>query len=68
MDALPFGWTVQRGDQGGDGAGLLTGGDADTSTSTHVHDLFHEDAQVRCACPHSSKGVMEVRTWYGERD
>lgn len=33
-------------DQEGDGAGLLKGGVADTNTNAHVHDLFHEDAQV----------------------
>lgn len=28
-------------------AELLKGQVADTNTNTHVHDLFHEDAQVR---------------------
>lgn len=47
MDTLPVGWTVQTCDQQVDGAELMKGG-ADTNTNTHVHDLFHEDAQVRC--------------------
>nr|XP_046260924.1 solute carrier family 12 member 8 isoform X2 [Scatophagus argus] len=41
METLPVGWTVHTCDQEGDGAGLLKGAD----TNTHVHDLFHEDAQ-----------------------
>ncbi|XP_051259909.1 solute carrier family 12 member 8 isoform X2 [Dicentrarchus labrax] len=45
METLPIGWTVHTCDQEGDGAGLLNGGVPDTSTNTHVHDLFHEDAQ-----------------------
>ncbi|XP_040005079.1 solute carrier family 12 member 8 isoform X2 [Xiphias gladius] len=45
MDTLPLGWTVQTDGQEGDGAGLLKGGGADINTNTHVHDLFHEDAQ-----------------------
>ncbi|XP_071313618.1 solute carrier family 12 member 8 isoform X2 [Trachinotus anak] len=45
MDILPLGWTVHTGDQEGDEAGLVKGGVADTHTNTHVHDLFHEDAQ-----------------------
>ncbi|KAK2839650.1 hypothetical protein Q5P01_013390 [Channa striata] len=43
METLSAGWTVHTGDQEGDGAGLLKG--AVTETNTHVHDLFHEDAQ-----------------------
>ncbi|XP_044072858.1 solute carrier family 12 member 8 isoform X2 [Siniperca chuatsi] len=45
METLPIGWTVHTCDREGDGAGLLKGGVADDNTSTHVHDLFHEDAQ-----------------------
>ncbi|XP_040913477.1 solute carrier family 12 member 8 isoform X2 [Toxotes jaculatrix] len=45
MDTLPLGWTVHTDDHKEDGAGQLKGGLADTSTDTHVHDLFHEDAQ-----------------------
>lgn len=48
METLPVGWTVHTGDQKGDGAQLLNGGVTDSNTNTHVHDLFHEDAQVRC--------------------
>lgn len=48
MESLPVGWTVHTCDLEGDGAGLLKGGVADTNTNTHVHDLFHEDAQVGC--------------------
>uniref|UniRef100_A0A3B4UNK3 Solute carrier family 12 member 8 n=1 Tax=Seriola dumerili TaxID=41447 RepID=A0A3B4UNK3_SERDU len=45
MDTLPFGWTVHT--QEGDGVGLVKGqaADTDNDTDTHVHDLFHEDAQ-----------------------
>lgn len=46
MDTLPIGWTVHTCDQEGDVAGLLKDRVPDTSTNTHVHDLFHEDAQV----------------------
>ena len=46
MDTLPIGWTVHTCDPEGDGAGLLEEGVQDTNTNTHVHDLFHEDAQV----------------------
>uniref|UniRef100_A0A4W6F5M7 Solute carrier family 12 member 8 n=1 Tax=Lates calcarifer TaxID=8187 RepID=A0A4W6F5M7_LATCA len=45
METLPVGWTVHTGDQKGDGAQLLNGGVTDSNTNTHVHDLFHEDAQ-----------------------
>ncbi|XP_069389634.1 solute carrier family 12 member 8 isoform X2 [Paralichthys olivaceus] len=45
MDTLPFGWTVHKGDQEGHESGLLKEGVVDNNTSTHVHDLFHEDAQ-----------------------
>ncbi|XP_034430600.1 solute carrier family 12 member 8 isoform X1 [Hippoglossus hippoglossus] len=45
MDTLPFGWTVHTGDQKGDDTGLLKEGVIDNTTNTHVHDLFHEDAQ-----------------------
>ncbi|GLD59957.1 solute carrier family 12 member 8, partial [Lates japonicus] len=45
METLPIGWTVHTGDQEGDGAQLLNGGVTDSNTNTHVHDLFHEDAQ-----------------------
>lgn len=49
METLPIGWTVHTCDQEGDGTGLLVkGGIADINTNTHVHDLFHEDAQVGC--------------------
>eukprot|EP00064_Thunnus_orientalis_P008528 superscaffoldBa00001020_g8551 len=44
MDTLPVGWTVHTCDQEVYGAGLLKGA-ADNNTNTHVHDLFHEDAQ-----------------------
>ncbi|XP_072253337.1 solute carrier family 12 member 8 [Leuresthes tenuis] len=43
METLPIGWTVHTCDQEGDETKLLKGGSADTNT--HVHDLFHEDAQ-----------------------
>ncbi|XP_067370917.1 solute carrier family 12 member 8 [Channa argus] len=43
MGTLPVGWTVHTDDHEGDGAELLKG--AVTDTNTHVHDLFHEDAQ-----------------------
>lgn len=49
MDALPVGWTLHTGDQEGAGTGLLRA--ADTDNNTHVQDLFHEDAQVRCVNP-----------------
>ncbi|KAM9347333.1 solute carrier family 12 member 8 [Symphorus nematophorus] len=45
METLPIGWTVHTCDQEGDGTGLLKEGAQDTDTNTHVHDLFHEDAQ-----------------------
>ncbi|XP_028249469.1 solute carrier family 12 member 8 [Parambassis ranga] len=45
METLPVGWTVHTCDQEGDGAELLKGGSADVNANTHVHDLFHEDAQ-----------------------
>lgn len=47
METLPVGWTVHTCDHEGDGAELLKGGSADVNANTHVHDLFHEDAQVR---------------------
>ncbi|KAK5861287.1 hypothetical protein PBY51_022695 [Eleginops maclovinus] len=43
METLPVGWTVHTCEPEGDGAGLLKGGVTDTNS--HVHDLFHEDAQ-----------------------
>lgn len=58
MDILPIGYTVHTCDQQGDGAGLLKGGDADNNTNAHVHDLFHEDAQVRLE--YFPDRVMEV--------
>ncbi|KAL6100656.1 slc12a8 [Pungitius sinensis] len=46
METLPIGWTVcHTCDREGDMAALLNGAVADTNTNTHVHDLFHEDAQ-----------------------
>ncbi|XP_037345509.2 solute carrier family 12 member 8 isoform X2 [Pungitius pungitius] len=46
METLPIGWTVcHTCDREGDVAALLNGAVADTNTNTHVHDLFHEDAQ-----------------------
>lgn len=45
METLPIGWSVHTCDQEGDGAELLKGGVPDPNTDTHVHDLFHEDAQ-----------------------
>ncbi|XP_028447082.1 solute carrier family 12 member 8 isoform X3 [Perca flavescens] len=46
METLPIGWTLHTCDQQeGDRAGPLKGGVADTNSNTHVHDLFHEDAQ-----------------------
>uniref|UniRef100_UPI0037E81809 solute carrier family 12 member 8 n=1 Tax=Semicossyphus pulcher TaxID=241346 RepID=UPI0037E81809 len=45
METVPIVWTVHTCDQEGDGTGLLNGGAYDTNTNTHVHDLFHEDAQ-----------------------
>ncbi|KAM4558622.1 solute carrier family 12 member 8 [Odontesthes bonariensis] len=45
METLPIGWTVHTWDQERDGTKLLKGGSAVTNTNTHVHDLFHEDAQ-----------------------
>lgn len=46
METLPNGWTVHTWEQKGQhGTKLLKRGSAD-KTSTHVHDLFHEDAQV----------------------
>ncbi|XP_070694142.1 solute carrier family 12 member 8 [Pempheris klunzingeri] len=45
METLPVGWTVHTCDQEGAGAGLLKGAVADSNANTHVHDLFHEDAQ-----------------------
>lgn len=50
MDSLPVGWSVFSQDQEGDGAELLNGATAATAaggTNAHIHDLFHEDAQVR---------------------
>lgn len=49
MDTLPIGWTVHTCDPEADvAAGPMNGGVTHTYTSTHVHDLFHEDAQVQC--------------------
>ncbi|XP_073330085.1 solute carrier family 12 member 8 [Pagrus major] len=45
MDTLPIGWTVHTCEQEGDVAGLLKDRVPDTNANTHVHDLFHEDAQ-----------------------
>ncbi|CAJ1079876.1 solute carrier family 12 member 8 isoform X1 [Xyrichtys novacula] len=45
METVPLGWTVHTCDQRGDRAGFLNRGVEDTDTNTHVHDLFHEDAQ-----------------------
>ncbi|XP_068590314.1 solute carrier family 12 member 8-like [Cebidichthys violaceus] len=45
METLPIGWTVHTCDKKGDVSALLKGRVADTNTTTHVHDLFHEDAQ-----------------------
>lgn len=48
MDTQPFGLSLDAGDRlEGDAAGLLEGGVTQDNTHTHVHDLFHEDAQVR---------------------
>lgn len=44
MATLPVAWTVHTCAHGGDGVGLLKGGDA-ANPNLHVHDLFHEDAQ-----------------------
>uniref|UniRef100_A0A3Q1G3Z2 Solute carrier family 12 member 8 n=1 Tax=Acanthochromis polyacanthus TaxID=80966 RepID=A0A3Q1G3Z2_9TELE len=41
MENLPISWTVHSCEQEGDGAELLK----EEDTNTHVHDLFHEDAQ-----------------------
>lgn len=46
METLPVGWHVHTWGQEGDGTKLLKEGSADINTNTHVHDLFHEDAQV----------------------
>ncbi|AWP12952.1 putative solute carrier family 12 member 8 [Scophthalmus maximus] len=55
MDTQPFGLSLDAGDRlegdaagllEGDAAGLLEGGVTQDNTHTHVHDLFHEDAQV----------------------
>lgn len=43
--SLPVGWTVHTCNREGDGE-LLEGGDPHSNSSTHVCDLFHEDAQV----------------------
>ncbi|XP_035995392.1 solute carrier family 12 member 8 isoform X2 [Fundulus heteroclitus] len=45
METLPVGWHVHTWGQEGDGTKLLKEGSADINTNTHVHDLFHEDAQ-----------------------
>ncbi|KAM3607407.1 uncharacterized protein V6R79_007298 [Siganus canaliculatus] len=45
METLPIGWSVHTCDQSGDGSRLLKEGAPHTNTNTHVHDLFHEDAQ-----------------------
>lgn len=45
MATLPVAWTVHNCAHGGDGVGLLKGGDA-ANPNLHVPDLFHEDAQV----------------------
>uniref|UniRef100_A0A3Q3BQF7 Solute carrier family 12 member 8 n=1 Tax=Kryptolebias marmoratus TaxID=37003 RepID=A0A3Q3BQF7_KRYMA len=46
METLPVGWTAHTWEQqGGHGAKLLKRGSAESNTGTHVHDLFHEDAQ-----------------------
>ncbi|KAK5599640.1 hypothetical protein CRENBAI_017980 [Crenichthys baileyi] len=45
METQPVGWHVHTWGQEGDGTKLLKEGSADISTNTHVHDLFHEDAQ-----------------------
>lgn len=49
MDTLTHGWTVRTGDQRGDGEGLLKQQviENNYTTSMHVQDLFHEDAQVK---------------------
>ncbi|XP_069554616.1 solute carrier family 12 member 8 isoform X1 [Brachyistius frenatus] len=43
METLPVGWATHTCDQEEAGAELMKEGSADTKT--HVHDLFHEDAQ-----------------------
>ncbi|XP_014890491.1 solute carrier family 12 member 8 isoform X2 [Poecilia latipinna] len=45
METLPVRWHVHTWGPEGDGTKLLKEGSADTNTNTHVHDLFHEDAQ-----------------------
>ncbi|XP_029936147.1 solute carrier family 12 member 8 [Myripristis murdjan] len=47
MDTLPIGWTVQQCDPEDDGTGLLKpdGVTHPPAHNTHIHDLFHEDAQ-----------------------
>ncbi|XP_074551178.1 solute carrier family 12 member 8 isoform X2 [Halichoeres trimaculatus] len=45
VETAPRGWTVHTCEQTGDGTRLLDGGAMDTETSSHIHDLFHEDAQ-----------------------
>lgn len=44
--SLPVGWSVHTCNREGDGGELLEGGDPNSNSSTHVCDLFHEDAQV----------------------
>lgn len=57
METLPIGWTVHTWEQQGhQGTTLLKRGSAD-KTSTHVHDLFHEDAQVLCFQTSSCESV-----------
>lgn len=51
---------MHTGDQEGDGTGLLEGVLLDTNTNTHVHELFHEDAQVRCVVAHKSLAFMKM--------
>ncbi|XP_029385938.1 solute carrier family 12 member 8 isoform X2 [Echeneis naucrates] len=45
MESPPLCWTVHTCDQEGDRTGLVERGVPDPNTDTHIHDLFHEDAQ-----------------------
>uniref|UniRef100_A0A7N6AIV9 Solute carrier family 12 member 8 n=1 Tax=Anabas testudineus TaxID=64144 RepID=A0A7N6AIV9_ANATE len=63
METLPAGWTVHRGDKEGDGTGLLKEEVTDANTNTHVHDLFHEDAQ---GLQHSSRPWWRIKLFVWE--
>lgn len=49
METLPAGWMVQACEPERAGTGLLKGASSGAAADAHVHDLFHEDAKVRCS-------------------